>query len=288
MSNLYTENKDVRVSCSPFAIYPNEEIVSEIRKSEFKFTWIKPDEIKAIDVELIYAIYILQYSTSRQLTEYLNLVRGIDIHQREVTKLLTKYNKMLICSRFAFKSDLTTDETNLKAYTLAKNGNIILKNRPFNCNWKPTDSCILEDIKKFLARNQFMLKAISELNLSTIEWKSSVIGIAGNYLYNNLRYHLIPVRRELDFQGKLLFIINSLTKTSDYSNSDKIIIIGEDDKHLYEIFKHLAITKNMNDNILFTQDNRLLSLNMSEAFIKFNIYRADGKTKVELEQCGLR
>lgn len=288
MSNLYTENKDVRVSCSPFSIYPNEEIVSEIRKSEFKFTWIKPDEIKAIDVELIYAIYILQYSTSRQLTEYLNLVRGIDIHQREVTKLLTKYNKMLICSRFSFKSDLTTDETNLKAYTLAKNGNIILKNRPFNCNWKPTDSCILEDIKKFLARNQFMLKAISEFNLSTTEWKSSVIGVAGNYLYNDLRYHLIPVRRELDFQGKLLFIINSLTKTSDYSNSDKIIIVGEDDKHLYEIFKHLAITKNMNDNILFTQDNRLLSLNMSEAFIKFNIYRADGKTKVELEQCGLR
>lgn len=287
MSNLYTDNKDVRVSCSPFAIYPNEEIVSEIRKSEFKFSWIKPDEIKAIDVELIYAIYMLQYSTSRQLTQYLNLVRGIDIHQREVTKLVTKYNKMLICSRFAFKSDLSTDETNLKAYTLAKNGNIILKNRPFNCTWQPTDSCILEDIKKYLSRNQFILKVIHELNLSTVEWKSSTIGVAGSYLYNDIRYHLIPVRRELDFQGKLLFIINSLTKSFDYNNSDKIIIIGEDDKHLYEIFKHLAITKNMNDNILFTQDNRLLSLNISESFIKFNIYRTDGKTKVELEQCGL-
>lgn len=288
MSTLYTENKDVRVSCSPFAIYPNEEIVSEIRKSEYKFSWIKPDEIKAIDVELIYAIYLLQYSTSRQLTQYLNLVRGIDIHQREITKLVTKYNKMLICSRFAFKSDLSTDETNLKAYTLAKNGNIILKNRPFNCNWKPTDSCILEDIKKYLARNQFIFKIIDELNISTVEWKSSTIGVAGSYLYNDVKYHIIPVRRELDFQGKLLFILNALTKTSDYSNSDKIIIIGEDDKHLYEVFKHLAITKNMNDNILFTQDNRLLSLNIGEAFIKFNIYRADGKTKVELEQCGLR
>lgn len=285
MSTLYTENKDVRVSCSPFAIYPNEEIVSEIRKSEYKFSWIKSDEIKAIDVELIYAIYLLQYSTSRQLTQYLNLVRGIDIHQREITKLVTKYNKMLICSRFAFKSDLSTDETNLKAYTLAKNGNIILKNRPFNCNWKPTDSCILEDIKKYLARNQFIFKIIDELNISTVEWKSSTIGVAGSYLYNDVKYHIIPVRRELDFQGKLLFIINSLTKTSDYSNSDRIIIIGEDDKHLYEIFKHLAITKNMSDNILFTQDNRLLSLDIGEAFIKFNVYRADGKTKVELEQC---
>ncbi|MEG0297502.1 MAG: hypothetical protein RR620_12360 [Clostridium sp.] len=285
MSTLYTENKDVRVSCSPFAIYPNEEIVSEIRKSEYKFSWIKSDEIKAIDVELIYAIYLLQYSTSRQLTQYLNLVRGIDIHQREITKLVTKYNKMLICSRFAFKSDLSTDETNLKAYTLAKNGNIILKNRPFNCNWKPTDSCILEDIKKYLARNQFIFKIIDELNISTVEWKSSTIGVAGSYLYNDVKYHIIPVRRELDFQGKLLFIINSLTKTSDYSNSDRIIIIGEDDKHLYEIFKHLAITKNMSDNILFTQDNRLLSLDIAEAFIKFNVYRADGKTKVELEQC---
>lgn len=288
MSNLYTENKDVRVSCSPFAIYPNEEIVSEIRKSEFKFSWIKLDEIKAIDVELIYAIYMLQYSTSRQLTQYLNLVRGIDINQREVTKLVTKYNKMLICARFAFISDIIDHETNLKAYALGKNGSIILKNRPFECNWKPTDSCILEDIKKYLARNQFTLKIIDELNTSNVEWKSPTIGVAGSYLYNNINYHIIPVRRELDFQGKLLFIINSLTKTSYYSNSDKIIIIGEDDKHLYEVFKHLAITKNMNDKILFTQDNRLLSLNIDEAFIKFNIYRADGKTKVELEQCGLR
>lgn len=287
MSNLYTENKDVRVSCSPFAIYPNEEIVSEIRKSEFKFSWIKPDEIKAIDVELIYAIYVLQYSTSRQLTQYLNLVRGINIHQKEITKLLTKYNKMLICSRFAFKSDLTNDETNLKTYTLAKNGNIILKNRPFDCNWKPTDSCILEDIKKYLARNQFILKIIDELNEPNIEWKSNAIGVTGSYIYNDVRYHLIPIRRELDFQGKLLFILNNLIQRSDYINSDKIIIIGEDDKHLYEIFKHLAITKNMNDNIIFTQDNRLISLNINEVFIKFNIYRIDGKTKVEIEQCGL-
>lgn len=285
MSNLYTDNKDVKVSCSPFALYPNEEIVSEIRKSEFKFSWIKPDEIKAIDVELIYAIYMLQYSTSRQLTQYLNLVRGIDIHQREVTKLVTKYNKMLICSRFAFKSDLTDGETNLKAYTLAKNGNIILRSRPLNCNWKPSDSCILEDIKKYLARNQYILKVIEELTLSEIKWKSNIIGVTGNYIFNSCKYHIIPARREIDFNSKVVFIINNLINSSEYSNDDKIIIIGEDDKHLYEIFKHLAITKSMLETIIFTQDNRLVSLNLNESFIKFNIFRIDGKTKVELEQC---
>lgn len=286
MSNLYKSDEDINVACSPFAIYPNEEIVSEIRKSDFKFSWIKPDEIKAIDVELIYAIYILQYSTSRQLTQYLNLIRGIDIPQREVTRLVTKYNKQLISSRFAFKSDIQSEVTNLKVYALAKNGNIILKSRPLNCSWKVSDSCILEDIKKYLARNQFLLKVSNELSLDKFEWKTNIIGVSSNFIINDIRFHVIPVRREFDFLTKFSYSLDCLLNHSSYLDSDKIVIIAEDDKHAYEIFKHLIMNKCYTPNILLTQDNRLITTPLNSCFIKFKIYKANGKTKVELETGG--
>ncbi|MGL5353717.1 MAG: hypothetical protein ACRDA5_10420, partial [Clostridium sp.] len=191
MSNVFVDNENVKVSCSPFAVFSNEEAVLE-GKERFDFKFVELEKIKAIDKELIHTIYVLRYSTSRQLTEYLNRYRGIDIHQRDVTRMLNQYKRQRIAIRYGFKSDNRTEEVGTKAYALAENGRHILKSTPFGCDWVRTDSFDVENIKKYLARNQFILK-FSE-NFTDINWNSDISGVAGSITYNSSKHHVVPVR----------------------------------------------------------------------------------------------
>lgn len=284
MSNVFVDNKDVRVSCSPFAVFPNEEAILEI-KNEFDFRNVELEKIRAIDKELLNAVHILRYSTSRQLSEYLNNYRGIDIHQRDITKMLNNYKRQRIVARYSFTSDSRTDEVGTKVYVLVENGRNILKSTPFGCDWVRTDSFNVEDIKKYLARNQFILKFCE--NLKDINWRPKVIGVPGTFSYNNNKYHVVPVRRVGFYQNDTNTILENLYDNNQYDSEDKILIIGEDDENTFEIFRVLIKNRKMNENIFFSQDNRIFSLDFNEAFMKFNIVTNNGVTNVELEQCSL-
>lgn len=287
MSNVFVDNKDVKVSCSPFAVFPNEEAVLEIKK-EFDFRNVELEKIAAIDKELLQAVRVLRYSTSRQLTEYLNHYRGIDISQAKIKQMLNgKYMRQRIIARYSFTSDTRTEEAGKKIYVLVENGRNILKSTHFGCDWVRTDSNSVEEIKKYLARNQFILRFINNLNANDIDWKTNVVGVLGSFSYNNNKYHVVPVRRVGFYQNDTNTILENLYDNNQYDSEDKILIIGEDDENTFEIFRVLIKNRKMNENIFFSQDNRIFSLDFDEAFMKFNIVTNNGVTNVELEQCSL-
>ncbi|MGL5086525.1 MAG: hypothetical protein ACRC68_12540 [Clostridium sp.] len=287
MSNVFVDNKDVNVSCSPFAVFPNEQAILKI-KQEFHFSKVELEKIAAIDIELLQAVRVLRYSTSRQLTEYLNKYRGIDIHQRDIKQMLnSKYMRQRIVARYSFTSDTRTEEAGTKVYVLVENGRNILKSTAFGCDWVRTDSFSTEYIKKYLARNQFILKFIEFFNLDDIDWKTNVVGVLGSFSFNHNKYHIVPVRRVGFYQNDTNTIFKNLYDNNQYDSEDKILIIGEDDDNTFEIFRLLIKNRKMNENIVFSQDNRIFSLDFNEAFMKFNIVKNNGATNVELEQCTL-
>lgn len=284
MSNVYVDNKNVKVSCSPFSIYKNEETILDF-KDKFEFKYVEIHKITAFDKELLNAIYKLRYSTSRQLTEYLNSVRGIEVHQRDINRILTNFKRQKICLRYSFKSDERENETGLKAYALDENGRNILKSTPFGCNWVRTDSYDTENVKKYLARNQFILKFAE--NFSDIEWSSKIAGVSGSFTHKSIKYNVVPVRRQGYYGDDVIQVVRNLEESYSYNNNNRIIFIAEDDQNAFEIFKVLVKNKLMSDNVIFTQDNRVFQHKIDEAFIKFKINSENGKTKVELQQCNL-
>lgn len=281
-NNLYVPDKKVKTAKSSFAIYNNEQVKYEGKDISLNLFAMKIQSgfFQAIDIEIINAVYLLNYATSRQITSFLNLVRNIDVDQNKVSKRLSKLNNSSVLARYSFISDERINETGTKCYVLRDNGKKLLIQREYTCNWNVMDCDIfLDNIKNYLAFNNYMLKLLKTnlINFDDINFIKDNNYINCMYLINNYRHFVITSRNNVN--------VTSLEKALTYIDSKygsstptKIIFIGEDDVHLFNIFKSIILIiqnkvipiKYLN-NIVFTQDLRIIERNIDNAFIKYKL-----------------
>lgn len=281
---LYVNDNEIRRSKSSFSIYKNEYV-----KYEGKYTKVNMERLvqllqvrnkimDAVGYQVLNAVYELSYSTSRQITEYINLKNKISVTQDVVSKKLHNLNNLSIVTQQSFASEENTSGTNMKFYCLDKNGKNLLLGSGFKCNWKPTDALDNVHIKAYLIRNQYALKLYKECpKLENVNLKKLISGIGLTYTLDGNSHIVIPVRNNINFEDELLNTFRNMNSYGEIVSmlNKKIIIIGEDSKHIFNIFKTLSSNKLMDSNIYFVTDLKLFDRKINEVFVRFGVKKND-------------
>lgn len=281
-NNLYVPDKKVKTAKSSFAIYNNETVKYEGKDISLNLFAIKIQSgfFQAIDIEIINAVYLLSYATSRQITSFLNIVRNIDVDQNKISKRLSKLNNSSVLARYSFISDERINETGTKCYVLRDNGKKLLIQREYACDWNVLKcDILLDNIKNYLAFNNYILKLLKSnlITFEDIQYITENNYINCMYLINNYRHFVITLRNNFNVKSieKALLYIENKYGTSIPT---KIIFVGEDDVHLFNIFKSIIVIiqnkiipiKYLN-NIVFTQDLRIIERDINNAFIQYKL-----------------
>ncbi|UYZ38967.1 hypothetical protein OD350_29200 (plasmid) [Clostridium beijerinckii] len=282
MSKLLVEDKDIKSSKSNFAIYDNEQIKFEgknISDSLFAYK-MQSGFFQSIDIEIINAVYILKYSTSRQVTTFLNSVRNIDVDQSIVTKRLTILNNSSVVGRYSFISDNRYNETGLKCYVLRERGKRLLLQREYTCKWNIYNSTlVLESIKNYLARNNYILKVLKNkiIDFDNLKLNNDESSVGCTYMINEIRHVAFSIRKT-DSIHNIKKNLMQFEKDYGLLSKKKLIIIGEGDLHLFEIFRSLLlfahkkeIDPKLLNCIIFTQDLRIIEREIDSCFILYKI-----------------
>lgn len=279
MSNLLKDDSEIKVSKSSFAIFENET-----SKYEGRFEKMNIKEVvmrleynnniaDALGYEIINTIYTLKFSTSRQITSYISKTKNINVDQSKIIKRLKKLVSLSIISSYSFVSDLAPEGTNVKIYALDNNGKILLKSKKFDCSWQLTDNLDKSHIKNFLIRNQYLINLLEYIPREKIKIRKILInGIGLTYQIDNSIGHIvIPIRRTENYKNELIENFKEMSMDSDVlmMSKKKIIIIGEDVKHIFEIYKELFEKKFINDTIYFLSDLKLFDSELKKSFVQF-------------------
>ena len=162
-----------------------------------------PKLIDRMSIAVLDTIYKLNCCTSRQITEYMNYVYRMEVQQGQITKILDKHKPLSTISRYSFISDENSEGTNLKFYTLDKNGKALLQQWKYTdpqnqIDWKILDMLPFQQFAKaYLIRNQYYLKLLNEgLKVENIRLKKSLYADGIGMIYNvkGVTHIVIPVR----------------------------------------------------------------------------------------------
>lgn len=294
-SNLLVEDKDIKKSKSNFSMFTNELIKYEGKYKKLDTVQltlalqIKSHILDAIGYQVLNAVCSLNYSTSRQITQYINTIKKISVDQTLVSKKLKQLNDVSAIVQQSFITEENPKGTNMKFYCLDKNGSILLKGSRFNCLWKATDS--LKDvpiIKSYLIRNQYYLKLYEELGeIEDFNIYDVSVGVGLTYNINN-KYHIVlPVRSDLNYKENVINTIRSLEEVKPFKSmlNKEILILSEDANHSFEIYKALSKNKLMNNNIRFVTDLKLFERELINCFVQFSLLKnPDGSINVKMKE----
>lgn len=306
MSNLLVDNKDIKISKSAFAIYKNEVTTYEgktVPLPRFMYN-LNKGIFRGLEIEILNTIYTLKFATSRQITQYLNVVKHIDEKQGSIMQKLTKLHNNNTVGRYSFASDERPVDTNLKAYKLENNGKRLLVARKYSCNWTAFETSNVEEIKSILARNQYILKLleecvvekevgskkVTESRIEGLSLDTKVLGVGASYVINNTTHLVIPLRKNDSTEENIINIFNAISKNGKYGSlpNKKYIMIGEDDTHLVTILIKLINSKQYSKygkDIYFTQDLRILDRNIANSFVRVSIEKgANGKPYTKIDE----
>lgn len=278
--SLNVQNDDLKtITKSPFSIYKDEEIKFDGRISPLSLDnvmlKVKQGHIKAIDFEILFAISNLRYATSRQVSQYIQLFRDIQIDQTEVQSRLNYLNRSSIISRYKYINKENGSESNLRIYCLERYAKILLTSRLYKCNWVPTDSATPELIKKFLARNQVLLTLKDKAqNVTNIDIEKCLNSIKTDLYFelDNREYYYVEVFRKNQSIEIIQKILSNYSESFKgiITNKPKLVILCEEDIHCFEIYK-IILKNEYLINCYFSTDLRVIQKNINEIFINFKI-----------------
>lgn len=305
--NLLVQDEEILVSKSPFSAFPAEKMIYDGRISPISIEHImlkvKRGHVYGADFVILEALSELEFATSRMVTQYLNL-KNIDISQSKVSNRLKFMNKTNIISRFKFESD--EGKLNVKAYCLERAGKYLLLSRNYKCYWKMTDNTRpIQVVKKILARNQVLLSYRTKIpNVLRYSINPRFKLLKSNSFFNpslkvdlkhgeEQEYILFEIFRGYDgFEdeiGKKMKqyeeFYEYFTPTVDLPRPPQLIIVGEDDKHLFEIFK-ILFKKNLklkDVSYIYTTDLRVLDVELNKSVVQFTFIGEDGKKKAKIK-----
>ena len=302
-------DNEVKATKSPFAMRPNEEKVydgktgySSVNQAVFM---VDMGYVNELHFEMLELISNFEFITSRQIYQLLQL-KGIEIKdQNKVNARLENLIKARAIVKYYFKSD----EGNgiYRIYCLDKSGKYLLNSREIRTEWVPTNNTKpVHLIKKRLAGNQviiaYMMKAkyfknyvvdpVLMAKRQNIRFKVSGGVVTLNNGGRNTDLLFEAVRREVGWEEKLVTKMQLYSEFYEYYNMrdsgfdapPQLVILGEDDSHLVEIFKLIVKNKIVfkECNPLYTTDLRQLDVTLEKSLISFNYNEEKKKYVMEI------
>ena len=308
------EDNQIKAPKSPFAMRENEIKVFDgkdgygsINQVVFK---IDMGYINELHFQIMEIINDFEFITSRQIFQILRY-RGVDIKsQDKVNKKLEDMIKSKIITRYYFSSG--EGKGIYRIYCLDKIAKYLLNSRGVKTNWQPTDNTKpVYMIKRRLAGNQviiaYMQKVAAYKGFVTspmlfAKRQNTRFQASGGQVIlvkDNVKIDIIfeSVRRNVNWEEKFMekiklyeeFYDNFQAKDCGFDKKPQLIIIGEDDEHIIEIFKAV---KKINAElkgieIYYTTDLRQLEDELDRSLVAFRLDQETNRYKFEVIQVPL-
>lgn len=308
MGNLFREDNEILTGKSPFSSYSNEKLCIESKPEKIPLEYLMMNiargGILSEDFLILKGLEVLQFATSRMISQYLQYVKNFSQPQEKTSNRLKFMLKNDLVARYAFHSNVGKIDT--RAYFLQRAGNYLLMSRNYQSSWKPTDKAkLIDDIKEILCRNQVLLKFLSSCtNIKEYKIFPEIRTSCGIPLKPHLRLTLnnngsndvIFFEAIRSYDGWEEKLDNKLFLYNDYYNKfipspdclepPQLIFIGETDVHNGKIYKHLLLNKISLKGIefLFTNDIRVLERNCDNLFYRFSIIQETNKPKIIINE----
>lgn len=301
------KDSEIKAQVSPFAMREGE-----IKTFDGKDGYVSMNQIvhkinighiTDIHFAILEIVNDFEFITSRQIYQLLEL-KGIDPQsQDKLNNKLESLVKSKILTRYYFTSD--EGKGVYRIYCLEKMGKYLLASKEIECKWQQSDNTKpVSMIKKRLAGNQILIAYKTKVKAFD-SYKVKVAlnakqagkifktngGIKLTKSNKSIDFIFEVVRREDEWQKKLIekmrlykdFYDNYVPGDSGYSGLPQLIIVGEDDKHLAEIFKEIVTSQVEISKIslLFTTDLRQNEDDLSKSLIQFKLDPTTNKYKVE-------
>ena len=308
------EDNAIKAPKSPFAMRENEIKVfdgkdgyASIDQVVFK---INMGYINELHFQIMEIINEFEFITSRQIFQML-AIKGIEIKsQDKLNKKLEDMIKSKIITRYYFSSD--EGKGIYRVYCLDKVAKYLLNSRGIKTNWQPTDNTKpVYMLKRRLAGNQVIIAymqkvaAFKSFNMSpmmfakrqNIKFQPSGGGVT--LLKNDIKVDFVfeVVRRNPGWEEKFMekiklfeeFYMNYQAKDCGFDKKPQLVIIGEDDEHLIEIFKAIKKVKAEFNGIevYYSTDLRQLENDIDKTLIAFKQDTETGRYRMEMQQIPL-
>lgn len=301
------KDNEIKAQVSPFAMREGE-----IKTFDGKDGYVSMNQIvHKIDIGHITDIHFaileivndFEFITSRQIYQLLEL-KGMDPgSQDKLNNKLESLVKCKILTRYYFTSD--EGKGVYRIYCLEKMGKYLLNSKEIECKWQQSDNTKpVSMIKKRLAGNQILIaykNKVKAFDGYTIKPAITAKQAGKTFKANggvkltksnkSINFIFEIVRREDDWQKKLVdkiklykdFYDNFVLGDSGFSSMPQLIIVGEDDKHMAEIFKEIVTSGNEISKIslLFTTDLRQNEDDLAKSLVQFKLDEKTNKYKVE-------
>ncbi len=308
------EDNAIKAPKSPFAMRENEIKVfdgkdgyASIDQVVFK---INMGYINELHFQILEIINEFEFITSRQIYQMLT-IKGIEVKsQDKLNKKLEDMIKSKIITRYYFSSD--EGKGIYRIYCLDKVAKYLLNSRGIKTTWQPTDNTKpVYMLKRRLAGNQaiiaYMQKvaAFKGFTVNPIMFakrqnlKFSPSGGQITLVKNDIKVDFVfeVVRRNPGWEEKFMekiklyeeFYDNFQAKDCGFDKKPQLVIIGEDDEHLIEIFKVAKKVKAEINGIevYYSTDLRQLENDIDKTLIAFKQDPETGRYRMEMQQVPL-
>jgi hypothetical protein len=308
------EDSEIKAPKSPFAMRENEIKVfdgkdgyASINQVVFK---IDMGYINEIHFQIMEIINEFEFITSRQIFQMLKY-KGIEVKsQDKVNNKLEDMIKSKIITRYYFSSN--EGKGIFRVYCLDKIGKYLLNSRGVKTNWPPTDNtkpvymlkrrlagnqAIIAYMQKIKAYKGFILEPMLFAKKQNIKFQASggQVILVKDDMKTDFLFEV--VRRNVGWEEKFIekiklyqeFYEMFQPKDCCFDKIPQLIIIGEDDAHLIDIFRCVKKVKAelKGIEIYYTTDLRQLDDDMDKSLIAFKADESNQKYKMEIMQMAL-
>lgn len=308
------EDSAIKAPKSPFAMRENEIKVfdgkdgyASIDQVVFK---IDMGYINEVHFQILEIINDFEFITSRQIYQMLTK-KGIEIKsQDKLNKKLEDMIKSKIITRYYFSSD--EGKGIYRIYCLDKIGKYLLNSRGIKTTWQPTDNTkpvymlkrrlagnqvIIAYMQKVAAYRGFILNPMLFAKRQNTRFQPS--GGQITLIKNDIKVDFIfeVVRRNPGWEEKFMekmklyeeFYDNYQAKDCGFDKRPQLVIIGEDDNHIIELFKDV---KRVNAElkgieIYYSTDLRQLESEINKTLITFKQDPETGRYRMEMAEISL-
>ena len=266
--------------------------------------------INEVHFQILEIVNEFEFITSRQIFQMLQY-RGVDIKsQDKVNKKLEDMIKSKIITRYYFESN--EGKGIYRVYCLDKIGKYLLNSRGIKTTWQPTDNTKpVYMIKRRLAGNQVIIAYMQKVSayhgfvvspmLFSKRQNTKFQASGGQVVLvkNDIKIDFLfeVVRRNSGWEEKFMekmglyqeFYENFQAKDCNFDKKPQLIIVGEDDEHLIEIFKAVKKAKAelKGITIYYTTDLRQLGDDLSTSLIDFKLDETTQRYRMEVIRTSL-
>ncbi len=308
------EDSAIKAPKSPFAMRENEIKVFDGKDGYSSIdrvvNKIDMGVINELHFQILEIINDFGFITSRQIYQLLRM-RGEELKsQDKLNKKLEDLIKTKVITRYYFES--SEGKGIYRVYCLDKNGKYLLQSRNSKTERQITDNTKpVYMIKKRLAGNQAIIAYMQKVkafkgyvvnaNLFAKRQNTKFSASGGQVILvkNDIKVDFIfeVVRRNPGWEEKFMekiklyenFYKNFQAKDCGFDKKPQLIIIGEDDNHLVEIFKdYMRVQADLEGvEVYYTTDLRQLEDSLETSLIAFRFNQETGRYQKEIIQTTL-